>query len=44
MSGSSVVVIFNISIGEDSAFALPKEINLGLHINRYRENMFTLTG
>ena len=39
----SVMVIFNNSIGKDSVFALPKDINLEVYINRYTESMLTLT-
>ena len=35
--------IFNNSIGKDSVFALPKDINLEVYINRYTESMVTLT-
>ena len=37
-----MLIIFNNSIGKGSAFALPEDINLGLCINRYTENMVKL--
>lgn len=38
-----MVVTFNNSTGKDSAFALLKGISLGVYINRYTENVVTLT-
>ena len=38
-----MVVIFNNSVGKDSALALSKDINLEGYINRYTGNMVTLT-
>ena len=43
MSGNTVVVIFNNSIGKNSAFASSKDITVEVYINRYTENMVTLT-
>ena len=37
-----VVVIFNSSIGKDSAFALSKDTNIKVYINKNTENRVTL--
>ena len=38
-----MLIIFDSSVGKGSVFALSKDVNVEVCINRYTENMVTLT-